>query len=44
VTGPDLREGGANWAVAQGPPQKAVKKCYLRKHRYFLKLIIWNTK
>ena len=36
--GPDLG-GGANWAVAQGPPQvrglqkKTVKKYYLRKHK-----------
>jgi len=41
---PDLR-GGANWAVAQGPPQKNSKKYYLRKHKNtFWKLIIWNLK
>jgi len=48
--GPDLR-AGANWAVAQRPPQlrglhkKTVKNYFLRKHKkYFLKLIMWNKK
>jgi len=47
TSGPGFKGRGANWAVAQGPPQlnclpqKTAKKSYLRKHK--IKIILFET-